>query len=227
MSWVDSPTAIQALRAILFDGVTDKICSMKKVFGVLDQVNVVFKTFEYRRVQDFSSPTAPFGLFKNGTAIAPSDIQSDDPATGTIVLQIAYVATLSTRDSITATYNYQWFTDAELDVFMQNASTWLGFSPTYINIPDGLNASALRFAAQEAYLMAAMKYSTRMSETYKLEDAPDETILKSVEAFKEMADSFEDKAKSMRDDFYTRQGQSLSPLFGFSLGRVRDPVPRR
>lgn len=228
MGWKDTQTAILALRSLIYDGPTDKYCAQKKVIGVIDGVNTLFKTFEYRRLTDFTSPPNVFmGVFINGVPIPTSDVASDDVSTGSFILQGSSVPTQVPRTVVTATYFYQWFYDTDLDVFLQNASTWLGQGLTYINLDAGLNAAALRFAAQEAYEAAAMRYSTRMSETYKLEDGPNEDILKSVAAFKDMADSFMDKAKQMRDDFYTRQGQSLAPNFAFSLGRVRDPVPRR
>ena len=72
-----------------------------------------------------------------------------------------------------------------------------------------------------------MKYSLRMSSIYKTEDAPTEDIINSVNMWKEMAQDFEDSAAKQRDDYYTRQGQSLAPNFAFQLGRVTDPTPRR
>jgi len=228
MSWASTAAAITALRTLIKDNPTDKLCSMKQVIGTVDGSNLIFKTFEYRRVTDFTTNPTPFplGVYKNGAALDPAtDITADDTDSGTFQIDVSVVP--SNRDSIRATYYYQWFTDTELDEFLQNASTWLGLGATYINLPDGLNASALRFAAQEAYLAAAMKYSTRASEVYKTEDAPSEDILKSMTAFKDMADSFMENAKDLRDDYYTRQGQSLSPLYGFSLGQVSDPTPRR
>lgn len=227
MGWTSTATAITALRTLIKDNPTDKLCSVKQVIGTVDGVNLIFKTFEYRRVTDFTiSPTPfPLGVYKNGTQIDPTNISQDDTDSGAFQLAIAVVP--SNRDSIRATYYYQWFEDAELDTFMQNASTWLGLGATYINLPDGLNASALRFAAQEAYLAASMKYATRASEVFKTEDAPSEDVMKSVAAFKDMADSYMETAKDMRDDYYTRQGQSLAPNFGFALGSVTDPTPRR
>lgn len=227
MSWTSNAAAITALRSLIKDNPTDKICSMKAVLGEINGLNQIFKTFEYRRVTNFSATGIAFpeGLYVNGTAMAASGILQDDIQSGAFQLQLA--VPLANRDSLRATYYYQWFTDAELDSFLLNASDWLGLGPNYMNLPDGLNASAMRFAAQEAYLAAAMKYSTRMSEVYKLEDAPSEEILKAMEAFREMADSFMDQASKMRDDYYTRQGQSLAPNFGFSLGAVVDPTPRR
>lgn len=225
MAWVDSPTAILALRNLIYDGPTHKLCSQKKVIGVIDGTNRLFKTFEYRRLTDFTTATAPLGVYVNGAHVAAATDDDATTATGSFTLTSAPSQT--SRDVVTATYYYQWFIDSELSGFLANAATWLGFSTTYINIPDGLNAAALRFAAQEAYEAAAMRFSTRMAEVYKLEDAPSEDILKSVTAFKDMADNFLAKAETMRNDYYTRQGQSLAPNFSFALGRVRDPVPRR
>lgn len=225
MAWLDSATAILALRNILFDGPKDKRANNKKVLGIQDGVNATFSTFEYRRTQDFSTATSVVGVFKNGVNIN-SFVASDDTDSGIFTLAPSGIPA-TTRDSLTATYYYQWFFDDELTQFLENASTWLGFSVNFINIPDGLNAACLRFAAQEAYEAAAAKYSTRVSEVFQLEDAPSEEILKSIDAFKSMADNFLSKAEKMRDDFYTRQGQSLAPNFAFQLGKVVDPTPRR
>lgn len=227
MAWPDTATAILALRNILFDGPKDKMGAQKKVLGVVDGTNTIFKTFEYRRTQSFQDTVFPLGVFKNGLPIAPILVTIDDTDSGIFMVSGSAIPSAISRDVLTATYYYQWFTDAELDTFLQNASTWLGFNTTYINTPDGLNAALLRYAAQESYEAAAAKYTTRMSEVYQLEDAPSEEILKSVAAFKDMAEGYLAKAEAMRNDFYTRQGQSLAPNFAFQLGKVFDPTPRR
>lgn len=222
MSWASTAAAITQLRNLIYDGPTHKLCSQKKVIGDINGTNKVFKTFENRRITDFTAPTGAQGVFINGTL---ATVDTDDTESGTFTLHVA--PSQSARDDVRATYYYHWFEDTELDGFLQNAATWLGFSTTYTTINDGLNAAALRFAAQEAYEAAAMRYSTRMAEVYKLEDAPNEDILKSVQAFKDMADSFLAKAETMRDDFWTRQGQAKAPNFSFQLGKVSDPTPRR
>lgn len=225
MSWADSPTAITALRTLVKDNPQDKLCSTKEVIGERNGSNKIFKTFEYRRLTDFSSTglSFPLGLYLNGTMMSSTGVGQDDMASGAFSLVNAPADT----DTLRATYYYQWFTDPELDNFLQNASTWLGFGPSYIGIPDGLNAACLRFAAQEAYLAASMKYATRMSEVYKLEDAPSEEIVKALDAFKSMANDFMKSAETLRDDYYKRQGQPNAPVFGFALGHIRDPQPRR
>lgn len=226
MGWPSTAAGILALRTLIHDGPTDKRAINKKVLGVVDGTNVTFMTFEYRRVGTFTSPAFPVpGVFVNGVLVPGNKVTNDDPASG--VFQLDPSALPTARQPFTASYYYQWFTDPELDTFLQNASSWLGSGTAYQNIPDGLNAAALRFAAQEAYEKAAMKYTTRMSEVFQLDDAPKEEVLKAVEAFREMADDFMAKAETMRDDYWTRQGQALAPNYGFALGRVRDPVPRR
>ncbi len=226
MGWSSTALAITSLRTLVKDNPTDKLCSTKAVLGTVDGTNQIFKTFEYRRLTDFTdSLDFPLGVYYNGNQLAATGVAQDDPDSGTFQLQLSPPP--SNRDSIRATYYYHWFTDDELAEFLTNASNWLGLGPTYINLPDGLIAAALRFAAQEAYLAAAMKYTTRMSEVYKLEDAPSEEILKALDAFRGMADDFMESAKDLRDDYYKRQGQSLAPNFGFALGAVTDPTPRR
>lgn len=225
MGWADTATAILALRNLIHDGPTDKRAVNKKVLGVQDGVNTIFTTFEGRRVGDFQHPGFPLGVYVNGAVVPGNKVTADDPLSGVFQLDTSVLP--GNRQPLTATYYYQWFLDTELGQFLTDASKWLGLGPTYINVPDGLVPACLRFAAQEAYEKAAMRYSTRMSEVFQLEDAPKEEILKSIEAFKEMAKDFMSKAETMRDDFYERQGQAKAPNFGFALGGVVDPVPRR
>ncbi len=225
MGWADAATAYVALRNLIKDNDQDKICSTKEVLGERNGTNKTFKTFEYRRLTDFSSSgTAwPLGIYQDGSMLPSSGVNRDDPDSGTFELETAP----SDRSAIRASYYYHWFKDEELESFLQNACTWLGQGTHYLNLVDGLNASALRFAAQEAYVAAAMKYSTRMSEVYKLEDAPSEEILKALDAFRGMAKDFMKSATELRDDYWQRQGQPGAPNYAFSLGQVTDPQPRR
>jgi hypothetical protein len=225
VGWLDIPTATLALRTLVNDGPTDKRAINKKVLGIQDGVNTIFTTFEFRRVGSFQTPAFPMGIYVNGASVPGNKVIQDDPASGVFQLNASVLP--GNREPMTASYYYQWFVDAELQQFLADASNWLGQGGNYITLDPGLNEAAIRFAAQKAYEKAAMKYSTRMSEVFQLEDAPSEDILKAITAFQAMAKDFMDSAGKMRDDFYTRQGQSLAPNYGFALGRVRDPVPRR
>jgi hypothetical protein len=203
----------------------DKRVVNKKVLGVVDGVNITFMTFEYRRVQNFTTAVFPYGLFINGVQVPTANVVNDDNE-DTGVFQLTTTIP-GARDTFTATYNYQWFQDSDLDGFLQTASNWLGLTSNYIAIPDGLNPAAIDFAAREAYRSAASKYMTRLSNVFQLEDAPSEEVIKAADSWKEMAQDFLDSAQTMRASYYSRQDQFESPLFALGTGRVRDPVPRR
>lgn len=216
MSW---DTANLDLRTFLSDGDKDKLAFRKQVLGELDSVNVVFKTFEFRRVTDFTQSSSPLGVYLNGVLLG--SVASDDTDTGIFVLNQAP----GVSDRLEAAYYYQWFLDAEINDFILKASNWLGILDPK-TIPFGLQSAALHFGAQSAYLKQAMRWRLNSSATYRMEDAPDPKQKGLTDEYTRLAEFMNKKAHSLRDDFYTRQGQSLQPLTGYSLGRVFDPTPR-
>lgn len=224
MPWANSAVAITALRTMLSDNPTDKYAYRKKVFGPLNGINVNFKTFEYKRITNFTAiSTVGFGVYKNDTLLAMSAIASDDTQEGEFLLNTPPID----GDTLTASYYYQWFIDSDLDQFLQNASNWLGLGSSYTNVPDGLIPAALRYAAGESYEKLYMRWSVRSNQTFMLEDSPDDNVMKMVESFQRMSAEFNKKAKDHRDDFYKRQGQTNAPLYGYALGGMRDVVPNR
>ena len=68
MQW---STSVADLRAWLNDGPTDKLVSRKRCLGRIDGSNKIFKTFEFRRVTDFTTATSPFGVYVGPTQIGP------------------------------------------------------------------------------------------------------------------------------------------------------------
>lgn len=218
MAWT---TASADLRNLLSDTSTDRLAFRKQVIGELDGTNLVFKTFEFRRLTDFTTATAPLGIYLNGVLQATSAITSDDLTSGVFVLTTAPTV----NDRLEAAYYYQWFLDTEIDDFVLKASNWLGIlDPT--TIPFGLQSAALHFAAQGAYLKQAMRWRLNSSATYRMEDAPDPKQKGLTDEYTRLAEFMNKKAHQLRDDYYTRQGQNLQPLTGYSLGRVTDPTPR-
>lgn len=216
MSWT---SATSDLRVLLSDGPSDRICYRKKCFGEVNDTNAVFKTFEQRRTTDFTSATAPDGVYVSGTL---ATVSSDDTLVGEFVLADAP----SAGQVVTATYYFQWFLDSELQQCLVAACEWLGLGEEYQNIPQGLRPAAKYYAGQEAYHKLTLKWAARVSEVYLLEDSPDPEILKIADTYRAMANDFKKKSVELRDQYYTRQGQSLSPLFGTSFGAVPSPVPR-
>lgn len=218
--WASLAAAVSDLRVLVSDGPTDKLCSQKNVFGKKDSVNTLFKTFERRRVTSLVGAVLPFGVFKNGTLVT---VSTDFADSGDFVLAVAPANT----DTLVASYYHQWWTDAELQLFLKNASQWMGLGSDPTTIPDGLQPAALHYAGQEAYSKLALWWSLRISETYKVEDRPSKSLIEAQKSFLDMAKEFRSKSAELRKQFYTRQDQAEAPLFGINAGAVRDQVPRR
>jgi hypothetical protein len=220
MAW---SSALTDLRTKLSDGPTDRIRAFKRVFGQIDGSNKVFKTYEFRRVTDFTSATGALGVYLNGTRLLNAAIASDDLSTGFFTL----VTAPSAGDILEATYYNQYFLDAELTTFLTFATQWLGLGDDYNAIPSGLRPCALYYALGEGYAKLAVRFSESMSETYRLEDMPDVTRQALIEEYKKNGEAAKAQALQARNEFYSRQGQHLQPLFGSNLGHVRDVAPKR
>lgn len=212
MAWA---TAITDLRSRLFDTPNSRLRWRKKVFGDQDSANKVFKSFEDRRVTDFSVITSPLGVFVNGTLQV---VDLDDPITGEFALHTAP----ATNDDLRATYYYNLFIDDELSSYLSMASDWLGSGSDYTIVQEGLRAAALSYAGAEAFQNMAVRVSNMPSEEYRLEDSPDDKTDSPSERYLKVSQTFRTQAKQLRDAFYTRQGQSLQPLYGVVKGAVRN-----
>jgi hypothetical protein len=226
MSWT---TALDDIRLTLNDGPTDKIRAFKRVFGSADGSNAVFKTLEFRRITDFTTvdETGPVGIYVNGEKFGPLalPLDYDDPGSG--YFKFAALSVPISGAVIEATYYIQYFLDVELETFLRLAQNWLGFGDNYANIPQGLRPAALQYAAAEGYQKLAMRFSSQLSETYRLEDMPDVKQTALLAEYKQASEVSRQQAHKLRDEYYTRQGQSLSPLFGVYSPAIRDVPPRR
>ena len=220
MSW---STALADLRIKLSDNSNDKLRAFKRVFGQVDGTNKRFKTFEFRRVTDFTTASAPLGIYINQVLQTTAAISSDDISSGYFIL-----ASAPAVDSVVeATYYIQFFLDTELQTFLRFSSNWLGLGDDYTQVPTGLVPSALHYALGESYGKLAMRFAEHISETYRLEDAPHEDRFKIVDEYKQLAKMARDEAEHFRDEYYKRQGQHLAPLYGLNLGAVREVAPNK
>lgn len=219
MTW---STSIADFRNLLSDGTNDKLRYRKPVIGSPNGTLLAFKTFEFRRLTDFTAASPPpnLGVFVNGASVA---VTSDDLTSGEFILTTAPID----GDVVEATYYIQWFLDAELAIFLKSSSQWLLMGPDETVVPDGLQPAALAFAAHVAYQKLALRWAEHMSEVYRTEDAPDKNRMQLVDEYWKMSMGYEKEAKDLRDGYYGRSGQSLSPLFRSSSGRVREIPPPR
>jgi hypothetical protein len=214
MAWT---TSLADLRRLLNDGPTDKLRWRKRILGQMDGVNVSFKTFEMRRVTNFTTATGAAGIYLNNVRVANADIASDDLEVGEFVL----VTAPADGDVLEATYYTQHFLDSELNEFLEESRTWIGASAV-VDIADGLRPCALSYAGSRAYQKLIMRYSDPMAATYLMQDMPDESRSSFMESMRNAMKDLKKTAEDNRKQFYTRQDQNEQPLFGV----VRGVIPK-
>jgi len=219
MPWT---TAKVELRELLNDNNNDKLRFRKRVIGTCNGSNVIFKTLEFRRLTNFITPTAPFGVFISDAATAAT-VTADFPEIGSFQLATAP----ANGDFVEATYYVQFFLDAELDTYLTSACRWIQSSDDFTKIPPGLQPAALKYGAADAYEKLASKFQEHLSDTYRTEDAPDEKKTSLVSEYRTLALKYREESAKLRAQFYTRQDQALQPLFANNLGAVPDVPPRR
>lgn len=218
MTWSDP---ISDLEKFISDQDGDKLRHRKRVLGRQDGTNVTFKTLEFRRVTDFTAVTGaePEGVYVDGVK---ATIDTDNQVVGEFKLEDAP----SGNQELTATYYVKWFTDDELTTFLVDSANVLSVADSYTQIPEGLRPAALNFAASNAYQKLSLRWADTLSDTYKLQDAPDDDM-SPVDQYSKMAETFRKTALMLRDDYYKRQGQYLSPLYGTSTRPISPVTPNR
>lgn len=219
MSW---SSAITDVRTLISDGATDKLRYRKEIFGNIDGSNVTFKTFEMRRITNFTTAAGTtLGVFDVTTATKLT-VTSDDVESGELVVSSAPPA----GDSIRATYYVQWFNDAEIIQFLATASEWIQGTDDYTTIANNLQPAAKHFAAGSAYQKLSLRFAQNLAEQFQLYDAPDQKRFDPISVYDKLAKGMFKLAFELRDDTYkNRQGQALAPLFGTVKGRMKDVPP--
>lgn len=212
MSWTN---AISDLRNLLSDNTTDKYRYRKKVFGEINGTNTYFKTFEFRRLTNFTTSTFPLGVYIDGVFQNTSAISSDSTSTGDFVLTTAPTG----RAKIEATYYIQWFLDSEIQGFLKLASNWLGFSDDFSNISEALRPAALKYASAEAYQKLCLKWAEHLSEIFLLNDAPVNKDMSPVDKYRQLSLDFRKEAEEAAKFTYSRSAQNYQPLYGIIQGQ--------
>lgn len=215
-TWTSLAIAISDLRAFLNDGPVDKLVKQKALIGEVNGTNAVFMTFEDRLTSvvkitvDFVDQGAGFTL--------------TDPIQGFIQL----TTPPPPSSVIRAAYYYQFFLDSELTEAITMASGEIigTEDPTQVGI--GLKQATMAMAGYFAFTKQSIRWATRMSMKFLLEEEPvaSETTNRS-NLFGQIARTYFDQARTMRDDFYKRQSRSLAPAFGMFKPSIPHVGPRR
>lgn len=218
MAWTN---AVAELRANLSDGPTDRMRWRKKTLG--EPSGLEFKTFEFRRVTNFTTAVAPEGVYVNGSLLPASGISADYPEIGAFYLVDPVTAG---GMLVEATYYIQFFLDSELDTFLTESAQWLNLGSDYTGIPDGLKPAARSYAMHLAFVKLANRWMERTAEQFRLEDSENPSNEGNTDSYSKLADMYLKEAIKKRNDFYERAGAQLEPNFGSITCGVPDAQPR-
>ncbi len=220
--------AIAELRQLLSDGETDKRSTKKKLLGNIDGVNTTFTTYDKHIIED------TLEVFINDNVVTAS---LTDPNSGEVELTSAPSGNMK----LTASYYWQWWTDVELQNFLNKGAESVGqvdgtntgggsSDVAYLQIPQGVRTAALYYAAGHAnqkliqYMMNRRHSGEFLLEQDKGGDEGFALIIQQMRG--EMNDMFK-QAQQFRDDFYRRQGRRNAPVVAVKLGRTKNYGPRR
>lgn len=220
MSW---DTAVVDIRTLLDEGAEDKLIYRKRCLGECNGVNTFFKTFDNRRLTDFTNVEFPLGVWLSGVLQDSSAVSEDVLDSGDFILAEAP----ADGSVVEASYYCRWFLDTELTQFLASASQWLALGSDFTKVAEPLRPGALKYAASDAYQKLVIRWARRLSEGYMLNDAPaTEEVGKMIAQYTDIAMKYREDAQKIRDDYYSRSGTQLSPAWSFALGRVIDNVPK-
>lgn len=213
-----------SLRVLIGDDENSKYSHKKKVYGKINGTNKVFRTFNVKRITDFTKANQfPVGIYLNNSLIPSSQVVKDDVISGEFELSIAP----GVNDVLEASYYYQDFLDDELDGFLKNSSFWLGYDGTIASVPNGLLPALLHYSAHEAFMRMSHLTMRRLSDVYKSEDQINEEERKQSSFYFEMSERFLEMAIELRNSFYSGKGQENKPSFSIIRGRHRNVEPQR
>jgi hypothetical protein len=95
---------------------------------------------------------------------------------------------------------------------MQNAAGEVRETEDLTTIPVGLKNCTLAFAGYFGFTKQAIRWATRTSNKFILEEEPiNEETMNRSRLFEDIAKRFFDQARTMRDDFYMRHGRRQAP----------------
>lgn len=141
-------SAIASLRSLLGDGPADKFEFKAPVYPTPDSVTTRFFVGQTRLV------AGSLEVYHNGMQVDPSGVTDIDTAKG------SFTRVPAPSGEVLASFYYQWFTDAELVEFLNEATTMLSLSETVSgDFAIGLRPTLMQFACYNAYMRKAAEFA--------------------------------------------------------------------
>lgn len=164
----------------------------------------------------------------SGTLAVVSDGATVTPASIDL-FRGRFVLTVAPASSLLATYDFEFFTDTELTVFLENAASFVSTTDlTFVSVDTGLGDAIVYKAASDA----AFALSARSSPYYNAGAGGKSSQKGDIsKKYRDLAEDLFGRATKERDAFYgPRKGMATSPAYGqiAPAGRIVSPyTPRR
>jgi hypothetical protein len=217
-AWATIQEAIDDVRLAISDGPLDKPVFRKAVQGTKNGNNLIFQTFDSRRVTDFTTATAPFGVYVNDELVK---VTSDQPEFGSLALESAP----DNPDTVEASYYFQWFNDTQLAQFIKNAMQFYNGTTDVTQAPDVATTCIRSFALAEGYKELSVRWARDNAQKYRMEDAPDNKY--GGNPYIPLHNLCLKEAQAARKYIYTRQDQNEEALFASIHDGLPDVAPNR
>lgn len=129
-------------------------------------------------------------------------------------------------ETLQVTYCWEYFQDASLDGFVDEARAWIAGPATYASlgeVPDGLTPALIDYAAARALRALASKCALANARAGDSEMSFGELM----KAYAANAKEKEATASAARQSYYTRADQTLAPVMEGSSLNIPPYQPRR
>ena len=190
--------------------------------GVIERGGKVFHSLETNLVDaktNVSVDDQPYIVFPGGG-------ESIDLVLG----RLTFSDTTKPRATLLVSYQFQWFTDAQLNQFLNNGVEFLqwygdGSASTDIEaVPIGLLVALRHYAAHEACNRLWQKYSEAYDASVEGQSA---NVASVAQRFKEQAEKELVLAEKLRDDWGKGSGKAAKPATRFFRRPYIAYTPRR
>jgi hypothetical protein len=197
--------AVSRLRSLLNDGPADKFVFKSKAFPPPDGLTRRFFAGHTHVVPDSLS------IYLNGAEISPSG--TPDYVRGSFDL----VSAPAPSGNLQATYYHQWFTDAELENFLQSAAENLRYTAIDVDIDQPLRPVLLNLAACDAWANKAGEYAAALVASaagYSVDRS------KSHPNFRALSEAACKRAQELLDSYIENPLSANSPQMAFVSFRL-------
>lgn len=218
------------LRILLADTTADNLVKDKPLLPTAgDGANRTFITFDDRLTTSghqsaLQTDMVALRVFANNTEYAASGILVTNAERGELTLMTA--PALNAR--MTASYHHRQHLDSELDFFLTQATALVTIDAAS-NVPTGLQAAVLRYAAAMAHERLAQRWQQRKVEQFMLQDVPLRSEAEARVSFHQaQADRYHTQAGEFRLDYYNlRMDRGTAPAYGLLRRTPRRVGPQR